>query len=156
MIQKFNRYLFLPIAVASLLIINAGCSNYGGEVSGHVTLDGKAIQTGHVIITADNGQSATGQINEDGSYTVARPPKGKCKVTVESTKPGTLVGGGLTDPNAAKPAGAGDTKNKPPEIGTPSKIEFIEIPDKYRDLKKTPFTIDVTSSSQTFNVTMTK
>jgi hypothetical protein len=162
MIRNVGRVAVVLLTLVSLSLLCAGCSNYGGEVSGRVTMDGKMVQTGHVIITSDNGLSAQGQITDDGTYTVQRPPKGKCKVTVISTPPGQLLGGGGLSGGVGSTAtggkGAGGDETKQPEIPTGSgkKIEYIEIPAKYGDVKSTPFSIDITSSSQTFNIDMKK
>ena len=58
-----------------------GCSSgTGGDVSGTVKFGGMPATSGTVVIENEKGRSAVGVINRDGTYTVAAPPLGKCKV----------------------------------------------------------------------------
>jgi hypothetical protein len=157
MFLKVSRAAHVPIALAALSLFTAGCNKFGGDVSGKVTVDGKIVQTGSVIFHCENGMSGTAIINDDGTYTVVRPPKGMCKVTVQSVPPGTAQpGSGVKVPSVG--ADNDKDKSKQPELPTSgsTKIEYIEIPDRYRDPAKTPLTFEVTSGGHTFNIEMKK
>lgn len=73
-----------------LLLIVVGLFFWGrptGAVNGRVTYKGKPLYTGAVILVNKNGVTATGAIEPDGSYSVAKAPTGEVFVGVVSKDP---------------------------------------------------------------------
>jgi hypothetical protein len=56
-------------------------------VSGRVTYRGKPLSSGYVIMVGRNNQLATGEISEDGRYTVDGVVAGSIRIAVSSPKP---------------------------------------------------------------------
>lgn len=77
------KHAFFLLCLALLLL--AGCSAEKGtaRLSGRVTLDGKAIETGTVQVVSDDGKRYdSGAIGKDGKYEVARAPVGDVKLSI--------------------------------------------------------------------------
>lgn len=129
------RASILLLASATFCFI-VGCSKpKGGDVTGSVKIGGKTATSGNVVITNEAGQSATGSIKKDGSYTVTAPPLGKCSVVLTEAPE---VGDGFQAP---------DPKNPPK--GTP---KTFPIPDKLKKKDTSGLQITVTEAAQTFNI----
>lgn len=157
------------------LVTLAGCSRPVGTVKGKVTYMNKALKGGSVTFVSNEGrQSFSGNIEEDGSYTIANATGGDYKVCVDTSflKPnttGTGFGGsggkGFAPPSAAKgpikgggpPPGAdvpeGYKASNPAEAQNAANAKkYVEIPAKYKDASSTDLTYTVTGGEQTFNI----
>jgi hypothetical protein len=125
------------ILVAGALALAAGCTGgpLGGEVSGKVTVDGKAPAAGSSISFLPLGESAAGDgggmLAADGSYTTRLAP-GKYKVEIRVPRPA----GGAVRP-ASGPGSEGP--------GAGGGLIEESLPAKYND--QTELTIDVQPGS---------
>ena len=77
----------LRILLAIGLLGATGCGASVGSVTGLVTYNGGPLKGGSVtLIPMDgSGESFSGQIQEDGKYTIERIKSGKYKVCVETS-----------------------------------------------------------------------
>jgi hypothetical protein len=75
--------------VGAALIIGIAAYAAGGAatVTGHVSMFGRPVIWGSVILTGSDGRSVAGRIEPDGSFTVANAPTGEVKVAVTSPDP---------------------------------------------------------------------
>jgi hypothetical protein len=83
-----RRYLeLLRLALLCMLLaVPLGCgkkSGTGATVTGQVTLDGKPVTMGSVVIRGEEGTLARGGISESGQYQVPDAPLGEVKVYLE-------------------------------------------------------------------------
>lgn len=135
-----GRYL-LGLAFLPLLGI-MGCARPTGTVTGKVYYKTKLLKGGTVTFVGPDGKTATGQIQEDGSYTVEKAPVGEVKVGVDnrSLKPRPGI------PRYRPPSGsqAGYT---PPDPAEQAK-RYVPIPDQYTDPTTSGKTLTVTSGKQ--------
>jgi len=76
----------LGAALIALAGITGGRS---ATVTGRVTLQGRPVICGSIILVGPDGRSAAGRIEPDGTFTVANAPTGE--VTVAVTSPDPLV-----------------------------------------------------------------
>jgi hypothetical protein len=150
-----------------LVGLAAGCGSTG-TISGTVTYKGKPLKAGTVsFMTTEGGHVASGEIKEDGTYTVSRVPAGPAKVTVKSVEVFTPPGGGMMGgrsgggaPRGA-PAGAAENVKPPPGVDmsgfnpNSSNDKAMKVPDKYKDFAKTPLTCDVKSGNQPYDIQLT-
>jgi hypothetical protein len=113
--------------LAALLTV-VGCGGgKTGEVTGTVTVDGKAAPTGSSIrfVPADGDSSGAGAMIEDGRYTATKVPVGTAKVQIRVPK------------FAAEKAG----RPGPRGPGGGQIVEGDLLPPKYND--RTELTFDV-------------
>jgi len=123
-----------------LAVVVAGCGgNDFVSVTGTVTYDGKALDTGMVTFAPAGGEGSIGygSIQSDGSYEVKTGtsgglPPGEYKVTVAADGP-------MPDPT--------------PE--NPEPIPESLIPMKYRSASTSGLTYTVTASGGTFDIPLT-
>jgi hypothetical protein len=150
--HRFKRHLVL---VASAAIL-AGCGGDPdlpklGKVSGTVTYKGQPVTKGLVTFVpaggagAQTGQSATGEIQEDGSFTLSTFENndgavlGEHIVVVQSREDDpALEGQGMPIPDAR-----GRLKIKPPKH---------LVPEKYGTSTKSPLRHTVEAGSNTFTI----
>lgn len=82
--QAVQRWWFCTLCVAaSLLAVGPGCrkSPPSARVVGTVSLNGKTVTSGDVVIVAADGRSSpTGRVRADGSYMIDGAPIGHVKV----------------------------------------------------------------------------
>jgi hypothetical protein len=122
-----------------------------GRVSGKVTYNGKPVTEGVVSFVPDSGpgsqtgQSATGEIGPDGSYTLTTFENndgavlGEHKVLVQAREEDpALKGGGMPIPDAQ-----GNFKIKPPKY---------LVPKKYETADQTPLRYTVKEGSNTYDI----
>jgi hypothetical protein len=72
-------------AVGLGLLVMAACGCGGektGTVAGRVDYQGKPLPGGFIDFISDNGRSATGRIEPNGSYVVSGVPIGPAKISV--------------------------------------------------------------------------
>jgi hypothetical protein len=76
------------VALGSFIIGMAAFASGGSAtVTGKVTMLGRPVIWGSVILYGPDGRSAAGRIEPDGSYTVQNAPIGEVIVTVTSPDP---------------------------------------------------------------------
>jgi hypothetical protein len=122
-----------------------------GRVSGKVTYHGQPVTKGMVSFVpssgpgAETGQSATGEIGPDGSYTLTTFENndgavlGEHKILVKSREEDpALKGGGMPIPDAQ-----GKFKIKPPKH---------LVPKKYESADQTPLRLTVKEGSNSFDI----
>ncbi len=115
---------------AAVLLALVGCGGGTGEVSGIVTLDGKPLPGGMVAFIPENGSAKTSPIKADGSYLVSNVPVGPARITVVTVPP---VSFGNAKPNLLHG-------------------EYVPIPKKYGDPRKSGLALDVTRGKQEYNL----
>jgi len=125
------------VAALSFLVLTTGCP--GGkkknEVTGKVTLDGKAV-AGTVVFIGSDGKELMTLIRPDGSYTIVDPPAGEVKIKIT----GPL---GIAAPGKDQAPAVGGM-----ETGVPPPAKYAS-PDN--GLKLT-----VTGGKQTYDIPLTK
>lgn len=134
-----------------VLLLLSGCGgdpglNRGGVLTGEVTIDGKPVTAGTVLVVSENDRYAvTGFINEYGKYSVKEPPLGMCKVAIRTKDkigskrpPGGAKGGKVG-------AGSGGmVLPEPDEMG----LTYVPIPDKYEEAGTSGLTVEVKAGKQ--------
>ena len=140
--RNSHRLLALGILFAGLLAV--GCSNTPplAEVSGKVTMNGKALKNVKVDFHPDpdkgtRGKGSSGTTDENGNFTL----------TYDGGKPGAIIGHHrvvLTDLDTFGNVfvGRGDYRTDDPKgpKETPKKARF---PENYSTLSQTPFQEEV-------------
>lgn len=157
------------------LITLAGCSRPVGTVKGKVTYMNKALKGGSVSFVSSEGrQSFSGEIGDDGSYSIANITGGDYKVCVDTSylKPDKSVMGGMGGPGGkgvAPPGGDKGAKNMAPpkdaaipegyKASNPAEGQalanakkYVEIPLKYKDTDKTDMSYTVTGGEQKYDI----
>ena len=124
----------------------AGCSGDSGTVSGKVVkADGTVVKGGDISFITKDGHAANADIQENGSYRAEKVPLGDVKITV-STKKYKPVTNAIT---YQPPPG----QNAPNQAGDPeeAKRRYVQIPDDYADLDRTPLSYTVKPGDQTYD-----
>ena len=139
--------LALATVVGVGLIGLAGCSSgpKTGVVTGVVTLNGKAVETGSIsVLSSQGGEPKMAWIGQGGKYTVHDVPAGPVTIAVSDFQ--DAAGGSADDIKKRGPAGpAADAKNN--------------FPAKYADHGTSGLATTVQESSKgetTYDVKMTK
>src|SRR5579883_847848 len=117
-----RRSPWVILGIGMVLALMAGCGPYTGTVTGKVMYKGNPLPGGIVTFIHPDGRIGQGQIQEDGSYTVAQAPGGEVKCTVATVKPIPGVPKSL----ASRLPGGG----KPSEPIYPAG-KYVPIPQKY-------------------------
>jgi hypothetical protein len=144
------RRFVAGILPALFLVTGCGDSsglNRGGEVSGPVTIDGQPLGGGRVEFYSEDGKNSVfGEIRPDGTYAIAEPPLGPCKVVVV-----TSYLANMTPP----PPGAGSGMPGmvlPKDVG----LVFTAIPTKYEDVKTSDLRATLTKGKQTHAIKLSR
>lgn len=159
--RSYTAFYGTALAVAALAA--AGCGRPVGSLTGKVTYQGKALKGGNVtFVSTDGGQTFTGTITADGTYSVPQMTGGEFKVCVETTsvKP---AGGPAAQPvipkgaKTAPPPGAnlpeGYTPSDPAAMAKAAADKrYVPIPPKYADPKDTDLTYSFKGGDQTFDI----
>lgn len=135
------------LLLISLSILGCGPDhgiNFGGNVTGNITLDGKPVGGGEVIIAdADGKHSMSGRIRNDGSYTILDPPLGACKLAV--------VTSGLKHVPPKREGIVVDYTDR----ATGEWPIYVRIPAKYEKTESSGLTVDVKRGQQTHDIPLT-
>lgn len=159
---RLVRGLSLGTTVGMIVLI-AGCGRPVGTVSGKVTFMNKPVKGGNVTLVSTEGlQSCTGDITEEGGYTIANVTAGAYKVCVEtaSLKPqqrtmgaprGNAAKGEKLDPSTVIPEGY--HPSNPAEAALAganarSAKRYVAIPSRYADPKTTDLEYTVVGGDQ--------
>ncbi len=170
-----------PFVLFSLVLagsfVMAGCSPSVGSLSGKVTIDGQPLKGGRVDFYNKDGQSASIEIKEDGTYSLPVIVAGEYSVTVSTDylkgrSFGGMPGGGrpgmkgVPGPAGMKGAPPVDIKkdkdaikNTPPEgyvMSNPgdSAKKYVKIPSKYEDVGQSGLAYTAIGGAQTFDITL--
>lgn len=100
------RIALIPAALALALVAGAGCGGSSTEhpetvpVKGTVSYQGKPLTSGTISFVSDTGQTASGSIGSDGSYTLSTFAEGDGAVlghhkvsVVADDQPGDIMPG---------------------------------------------------------------
>jgi hypothetical protein len=150
--------LFGFVLLLSALPFLTGCGS--NKVSGKVTYQGKTVPGGMVVFHGPNNWTGNSAIEQDGSYTIAKPPAGQVKITVDtsSMRPVQMPRNAPPMPNmsAAKdkmPANLPEAaKNNPLYNPSLNAGRYLAIPANYADAEKSGLTYEVTSGAQTHDI----
>jgi hypothetical protein len=159
---KGRLFLVLPL----ILALVSGCvknPNAPAQVSGTVTYNGQPLKGGMLTLHSKDAGVYSAGIRSDGTYSATDLPAGEMVVTVETesvnpNKKTPQYGGGR---GAPPPKGAGPQPYKPPgapaDAGTkgPDPAEYVKIPAKYADPKKSGLTVTLSQGRQTHNFELT-
>jgi hypothetical protein len=121
------------ILAAGLVLSTTGCGG-PGTVYGKVTLDGKALSSGFVSMHDSEGQTRTGGILKDGTYSVSNVAPGKASVTVQTLE---LI----------------DIFGKKKEADAPQ-AHAVLAPAKYGDPMTSGLSVEVKAGKQEFDINM--
>src|SRR5207244_6527511 len=89
------RWVAFGIVWLLALPVVMGCGSSYAKVTGKVKYKGAPLPSGKIaFIGKDGTEPGTGDIGEDGSYTVQAAPIGDCVVTVITERPTTGAGKG--------------------------------------------------------------
>jgi hypothetical protein len=132
-----------PVPVVWGLAFSAivGCGPSSGDVTGTVTLQGKTVRSGSVIVVASDLLTYNGNIQEDGSYMVPRVPTGLARIAVFSPAP--YSGKSIKLPLPMGTPGFERTVTLPPSKVDPK--NWFPLPDKYREFDESGLTVKVIS-----------
>lgn len=138
----------LTLFVTALAV--AGCGKSKATVSGKVTYQNKPVKGGNISFVSSKG-AVSGEINEDGTYTVDGVPTGEARISVdtESINP-QIVGGGQQNT-----APKGVTVPSDYQAGGGTKVDpkrYVKIPEKYADPDTSDLTFKVGSGSNTYDI----
>jgi len=121
-----------------------GCSGSKGpetgEITGKVTLDGKPVTAGRVrIVAADDTNSASGPIAEDGTYKVVGGPVGTSVKIAVQTKDSQFTMG---PPSKPPKEGAGSLEHL--QTKQPNTL-YVKTPDRYEQIESSGITTQIPS-----------
>ena len=145
--QQRTRALghFLALLTVVAVLGAAGCA--GGKrasISGHVNYQGRPVTSGTVVLIGQDGQaSAPGNVQPDGSFSIARAPVGVDKVSFDNPPPPR------TAPPVGKRAPADD-----PEYAETAKAaaHYVPTPPKFKDPLQSGLTVEVKSGNNTCDI----
>ena len=113
-----------------LALLLSGCGSGKGTVTGKLTVGGKPVTTGaYVTIFAPTGESALGNVDKDGNYTIENAPVGQVKITVAN---GRLVEKSAPGSDTSAPAPGKSPRES--FKGGPKKSRIgNQVPQKYEN-----------------------
>lgn len=124
-IAPMKRFLcfvaLVSLAAFSVTGCGGGKSGPRAKLSGTITLDGKPVTIGEIIVYSEDGKDqGLGHVDKDGIYTVEKAPLGKVRISIRkpdlSGSPEVSIGGKKDtagkDEGAGKEGGVGATDDK--------------------------------------------
>ncbi len=152
-----SRAFLLLTAAAPMFL--AGCSEpitRGETLSGRVTIDGKPVTAGNVLLVSENGQlTASAPLRGDGTYVVKEPPLGQVKIAVET----------LLYRDRAAPEYGSEKTGKPGLVGSAGMVlpdpmvrglVYQPIPEKYESVETSGLTLVIERKVQEFDIVLTE
>jgi len=135
------RYLRFPMLVGFLLavVFAMGCGGGKVSLSGKVTVKGKPLASGSIMVQSPDGTTSVGVIT-NGAYTVENVGPGLCKIAITD---GTSAVAPPTPGRTANSRDAVDPKKKAPLAPV---VPASSIPAEYSDLATTTLSHDVGTS----------
>jgi hypothetical protein len=129
----------------------AGCGGVSkATVTGKVSYNGKVLKGGYVTFIHAN-RTVSGQINQDGTYTIEDIPTGAVKICVATSHLSTKNRTGpasYAPPKGAEAAGGDYT---PPDRGAAAR-RYTEIPAKYEKEGTSDLTYTVEGGQTTYDI----
>jgi hypothetical protein len=146
------------IALASMLVVSAGCASRSkGIVKGQVMFFDKKLTAGTVAFQSADGRIGSGNIDFNGNYTVYDAPLGPCSVTVRVPQMSQGAPKGLAQPPKGmppmRPPGGDAAADADSSMIDPHKI--VSIPGKYAKPETSGLNFTVEKGEQTYNITLT-
>lgn len=138
--------LALALGAVSLLVAGCGGKSKTATLSGKVTYHNQPVTGGTLVLhPADGGPEYPITISPEGTFQVGGAPTGDMKVTIEteSLKNGPASGSNPYE-NMKPPPGQ---KVEMPQFSTEGMSKYVKIPPKYRDVKTTPLTWNISKGS---------
>jgi hypothetical protein len=118
----------------------AGCARAPGEISGKVLFKDEPLASGTVSFHGPDGTIKSAAIAPDGTYVIRSCPAGPVTITVESHP--------RVPPGLALAKGPRSSASGPRE-------RPVNIPDRYRDPKRSDLTYTVGRGQHTFDILLT-
>lgn len=135
----------LPIAcVAAAAIVSLGCSSGTGTLYGTVSYQGRLLAGGSVSVVNDKGESASAEIQPDGTYRIENCPRGTVKIAVCSPNPKALDAWAVS--NTSQERGA--TTTGPPAAPSIDPGKWFEIPLRFADPDASGLTAEVSGTTE--------
>jgi hypothetical protein len=131
-----TRQAFL-IAVALGCSTCLGCGGKG-DLSGTVSLDGKTLSSGSVLVLSSDGIPKSSPIEPDGSYHIKDIVSGTIKISVNSPDPGEI------EHHPRKR----DEPPPPPK----DRSKWFPIHADYADFEKSGLTFELSRGPNTFDI----
>ncbi len=143
------RVIIVPgLLISILTIMGCGPGRFpGAKVTGTVTVDGKPLPAGSVLMESADGKfNDSGPINSSGEFTVDNAPLGKVKVCL--LLPAVFA---VDDPKGPKTA-LPENKKAPHEehvqkMPKETSTLLSKVPAEYKEIKTTKVTFEVQSGS---------
>lgn len=115
----------------------------GAALSGIIKFKNQPLQVAMVVVEGVNGGGNTGNVDENGRYTVARVPVGEVRIGVNTAAAvararGEAMGGAVVNKDAK------GLKKNPPRI--------VEVPGNYQDPKKSGFTTKIEYGDNVYDI----
>lgn len=146
-----GRNSVVALGLAAVVSLGLGCSGkLKNEVTGKVTLDGKAVSGNLIFVGADKKELAPILLKPDGSYTTDLPP-GEYTVAVRGM---AGVGGGPAPMSTPTTVPSGVTK-MPEMPGGAGSLGGTAPPEKYADAATSGLTFKSTGGKQTKDFPLT-
>jgi hypothetical protein len=121
----------LIFLLAALALGGCTASDKAASVSGKVTYNGKPVTSGVVVLVGKGGKASDpGQVQDDGTYSIAHAPTGTVKVSFDNPPPYATRGGGAAADEEAKEAAAQAKK-------------YVATPPKYKDPDQSGLTFEL-------------
>jgi hypothetical protein len=109
-----------------LALLLSGCGSGKGTVTGRLTVGGKPVTAGaYVTIFAPTGESALGNVDKDGNYTIENAPLGQVKITVAN--------GRLVEKSESSAPGPGKGPRESFKSGPKKTRIGNQVPHKYEN-----------------------
>lgn len=135
----------LPIAcVVAAAIVSLGCSRGTGTLYGTVAYQGRLLAGGSVSVVNDAGESASAEIQPDGTYRIENCPRGTVKIAV--CYPNPKLQDAWTVSNTSKERGA--TTTGAPAAPSVDPAKWFEIPPRFGDPDASGLTAEVSGTTE--------
>jgi hypothetical protein len=136
--------------VGAALVIGIAAYAAGGSatVTGHVTMLGRPVIWGSIVLTGADGRSVAGRIEPDGSFTVPNAPTGEVLVAVSSPDP-------LVDHYKAQIKSARSVL--PPSQWPPPPVDrnqWFLIPKRYEDPRTSDLKVVVSRGTNPYELSL--
>lgn len=129
------RRFAVAMGFALLVFGSSGCGSGQGDVSGKVTLDGKPLKWGTVLIEGPDGSAKQGNIDSNGEYAIRGISAGDAKVAVNSPDPKSV-----TSPKGGK------------ATSFPDVSDWFPIPKQYEGLATSGLKFGIKGGKNTINI----
>ena len=143
--------LLLTLPLLLLLVLGCQKSKTPAKLSGKVTYNGNPVTGGEMVFYFGEGGAPEVTIRSDGTYSATDLPVGEATVTIDTESINPKGKMAPAQYGGVKGAGKEKMKMSPmPEAASQSaKGEYVKIPLKYKDKKKSGLTVTLTSGEQT-------